>query len=328
IPPMKESKYDRILRYVHMQQQNVAVMADMVQRDIDASMLMSGQIPYDLDLASPPRHSFEQGMVVPQGQQPQVIHNGHPHAASSIGGVGMPGAVLHHPGGLPGGGHAYMPNNAMPPPPIQHTVTNNTNTSATPQMNIKSHDAEEDDDTPLAAINGATSPQQQPPQPEIGQDSNSGNGMVSTLERYAQEAADLPLPEPISPTNQARMSVLSFSSNMAANLHVSDMPVSRSHSQSHSLSNPQSGSLHEPMVRMTPVARSPTVQEAGSSSQQFTVNPMSGQIQQSSFSSRINNRPSLDAITPQTARPVHNGNGDEDDDDDDAPLLGKLNLGD
>ncbi|KAJ1936371.1 hypothetical protein FBU59_005073, partial [Linderina macrospora] len=326
---MKESKYDRILRYVHMQQQNVAVMADLVQRDIDASMLMSGQIPYDLDLASPQRHSFEQNIVVPQGQQAQVVHSGHPHAASSsIGGVGMTGGVLHHPGVPPGGGHAYMSNNVMsPPPPIQHTVTNNTNTSATPQQNNQTHDVEEDDDTPLAAINSATSPPRQHQLDMVlanggGGSGGSGGGMIGTLERYAQESANLPLPEPISPTDQARMSMVSFSSNMAANLHTSDMPVSRSQSQS--LSDPRSASLHGSMARMTPVARSPTVQETGNSSQQFTTNPAGGQIRQPSFSSHINNRPSLDAITPHTVKPIHN----DDDDDDDEPLLGKLSLGD
>ncbi|KAJ2804055.1 hypothetical protein H4S07_004315, partial [Coemansia furcata] len=49
IPPMKESKYDWIVRYVQEQQQNVAAAAaepSQNQRDIESSMLMTGQMQY------------------------------------------------------------------------------------------------------------------------------------------------------------------------------------------------------------------------------------------------------------------------------------------
>ncbi|KAI8322051.1 hypothetical protein GQ54DRAFT_297648 [Martensiomyces pterosporus] len=320
---MKESKYDRILWYVQMQQQNVAAMADMAhQRDIDNSLLMSGQLPYEYDpaaVAAGPdymeasRRSMEQ-MTAAQQQQQQLMHAGAhaPHVASnaapmptSSGAMGQMLAPAHPgSGGFAPAGLVFQPNNPLLPPPlpIKDTATNRTNTSGTVQKDGEATHNEEDDNTPLAAINIGSSPRQRPATgtstaPDGGFQPNSLNIAVgSSLEKYMNASLDDPLPNPVSPTNAARLSMLSFQTNMADNMNSENQALSRSHS----LSNQNSLSIQDSAYRMTPVPRSPTTQDT-SAAQYMPIS--TGSARHPSFPSvPTNKRPSLEAITPRTAQ--------------------------
>ncbi|KAJ1722097.1 hypothetical protein LPJ53_003466 [Coemansia erecta] len=396
IPPMKESKYDRILRYVKAQQQNVSAAADPAMQqhlhDIDSSMLMGGQINHEygvpgagLEYMDPAYHSVERQMVAQQQlylqQQQQQMNgmNAATHSAFGTASAGVPmivptGAVRSvHPNAQGGehelgqSGHAFQPvinaANAMlsqeqqlqgqtghgtAPPPVNHTNTNQTtNTAASGQRDsglipppaapaaaaaasaatpaTAVHDNEEDDNTPLAAINVGTSPRQQPALSSHRPGSLS-IAAGSSLEKYIKEGPlDEPLPDPISPNHAARLSMMSFGSNVAVQLNSETHALSRSHS----LSNPHSASIYGSHYRSTPVAHSPTVQDVGA---QY-VSTNSGSARQSSFpSAQVQTRPSMDALAayarergfsnarsesddnrPLNAQPKHRISGDGDD---------------
>ncbi|KAJ1861768.1 hypothetical protein LPJ73_000942 [Coemansia sp. RSA 2703] len=205
------------------------------------------------------------------------------------------------------------------PPPVNHTNTNQTtNTAASGQRDSglippppAAHDTEEDDNTPLAAINAGTSPHQQPTLSALRPGSlNIAAG--SSLEKYIKdEPLDEPLPEPVSPNHAARLSMMSFGSNIAVQLNSETHALSRTHS----LSNPHSISIYGSHYRSTPVAHSPTVQDVGA---QY-VSTNSGSARQSSFpSAQVQTRPSMDALG---AFDAERGAGNAlDDSDDNRPL--------
>ncbi|KAJ1842203.1 hypothetical protein LPJ70_003915 [Coemansia sp. RSA 2708] len=216
LPPMKESKYERILRYVQDQQQHVPAAVDPApqQHDIEASVLMGGLAH---DFVVKPFHS----------QLHPLTHNGAAYGAAA----GM--AVLAPP--RAGGFHAPRAPGLAP------------NGQAATHATTHRADNEEDDNTPLAAINMASRPRSMD---------------VGGLEKYAAPLDD-PLPGPGSPAYGARMSMLSFHSNVAVQLN-SD--ANERLSRSLSASNPVS-------------ANDQAVPDAHAASQGL-------------------NRPSLDAITP------------------------------
>lgn len=122
-------------------------------------------------------------------------------------------------------------------------------TAAIDQMRGLSRDKEDEDNTPLAAISISTSPRQQPvafaqPPPPLpppkapARPDNLDIVPGSSLEKYMTDSLNDPLPEPISPTKgSARMSMMSFQSNMAVNLNPSEhISVSRTHSLSNARS--------------------------------------------------------------------------------------------
>ncbi|KAJ1837113.1 hypothetical protein LPJ57_011530, partial [Coemansia sp. RSA 486] len=312
---MKESKYDRILRYVQAQQQNVSAAADPAMqqqlRDIDSSLLMGGHMGYEyMDPAYP---MAEQQILAQQGvyQQQNHAHTGvlvRPAYGAPAGvPIIVPQVAGISQGNVPGkeldfgiSSHAFQPmnngvgfmlqqeqrqqlaaqgtNNSIPPP-VNHTNTNHTtNTAGTVQRNIDntavdvSRDNEEDDNTPLAVINFSTSAgaaavpgtgagaavyQQEKTPMQHMDDLNKMS--VLALEKYVGDSLDIPLPDVVSPNHGARMSIMSFGSNIAVQLNSENYILSRSHS----LSNPQSASAYGSHQRATPVARSPTGQDAG-----------------------------------------------------------------
>ncbi|KAJ2786959.1 hypothetical protein GGI15_001120 [Coemansia interrupta] len=332
IPPMKESKYDRILRYVKAQQQNVSAAADPAMqqhlRDIDSSMLMGGQIGHEY--IDPAYHSVERQMVAQQQQQQQMYlqqqMNSAAHPAFGAASAGVVSIPVHAnaQGGetvFAQGGHAFQPagntgnavlpqeqgqaghGTAPPPPPAKHAA----NTAASGQRDsglIPPHaaaaadrDNEEDDNTPLAAINVGTSPRQQPALP-LQRPGSLNIAAGSSLEKYIKEGPlDEPLPDPISPNHAARLSMMSFGSNMAVQLNSETHALSRSHS----LSNPHSASIYGSHYRSTPVPHSPAVQDPGAP-------------HVSAHTAQEQTRPSMDALAAYARdRGFSNAHSDSDD---------------
>ncbi|KAJ2860740.1 hypothetical protein GGH94_005332 [Coemansia aciculifera] len=315
IPPMKESKYDWIVRYVQEQQQNVAAAAaepSQNQRDIESSMLMTGQMQYEyvglnyLDhravAAAHQQQQQQQQLHQQQQLQLQMMHAPvHPRAHISNGN-----------GNINNNNHSQH----QFPPPIQQSLTNNTNTTGNVvqrEADMLPPDNEEDDNTPLAAINTSLSPRPQPTLPKL-QPTSLSIGHVSCLDKYMTGSLNDPLPEPVSPTRGARLSLMSFQSNMAVNM---DTPDIHAISRSHSISNPQSASILDSNYRATPVARSPTGHDSGPPL--FSANPIAAR-QLSCPVSTGSNRPSLNIVS----RSRQNQKLDDevsDDEGDNEPLL-------
>ncbi|KAJ1965306.1 hypothetical protein GGI12_000866, partial [Dipsacomyces acuminosporus] len=365
IPPMKESKFDRILRYVQMQQQNVAAMADTVhQWDIDNSLLMSGQIPYDCDPATAAAGAgymdtsgrAMEHMTAPQQYHQQFMHAGPLHASHHINSstaapIQMPPGAMGqtatptYPGALLSPAvPAFNANSPLPPlPTLSNDPANHASATERVQREGGPANNEEDDNTPLASINIVASPRQHASKTQPAfQPNNLSTAVGGSIEKYMSHPLDTPLPNPASPTNAARMSVMSIQTNVADNLNSDQQELSRSHSLS----------VHESGYRASPLARSPTIQDTGA--QHLSIN--TGPGRHPSFPAvPINNRPSLEAITPRTLKvpsSIHDqqnessdnnadgdkplaviaagavrdaGNGDnEDDDDDDEPLHKQL----
>ncbi|KAI9477369.1 hypothetical protein LPJ78_001796 [Coemansia sp. RSA 989] len=258
LPPVKESKYERIIRYVQDQQQNIPAVVDPAQpplqpHDIEASMLMSGS-PMHHDYSDPPYSNFKSL----HGHLHPLTHNGtHPAAYGAATGMSMlvpprPGGGLQAPR-MPGDrGFVLTVQRA------NHTTSHQTEAAAAAGQRTgsaapatTSRDIEEDDNTPLGAINmNALRPRSMD---------------VVGLEKYAPASLNDPLPGPGSPANDARLSMASFQSNMAVNLNSDANEVM---SRSLSISNPLSASAND---QTAPDGRT---------------------------ASQVHNRPSLDAITP------------------------------
>ncbi|KAJ2722887.1 hypothetical protein GGI07_003014 [Coemansia sp. Benny D115] len=346
IPPMKESKYERILKYVQMQQQQVSAAADpsaqQQLRDIDTSLLMGGQMSYEYGMPVPgmeymdsPFNSVEKQLAAQQQQQfyqqqqqqqqmaqagvirpaygapaavPIIVASGaahaHPLAAENEFGSSRPA--------FQSAGNQPAP--VAPPQEIRIDTTRAAMDGAAATQPISAnnspaaaHDNEEDDNTPLAAINVAST-RPQPPAPLSLQPNSltAQPGSQNLLEKCMKEPLDGPLPDPVSPNHAARMSMMSFGSNMAVQLNSEAQAVSRSHS----LSNPHSASAYGSHYRATPVARSPTVHDGGAQH----MSTHSGSARQSSFpSAQVNMRPSMDALgTFARDRGLSNANSDGD----------------
>ncbi|KAJ2406482.1 hypothetical protein GGI10_005205 [Coemansia sp. RSA 2530] len=123
-----------------------------------------------------------------------------------------------------------------------------------------------------------------------------------------------PLPEPVSPTRGARLSLMSFQSNVAVNM---DTPDIHAVSRSHSLSNPQSASILESSYRVTPVVRSPTGHD--SVPPLFSANPTATR-QLSCPISTGSNGPGLNIVSrPGQAQRLDDDTSD--DEGDNEPLL-------
>ncbi|KAJ2555268.1 hypothetical protein EV175_002314 [Coemansia sp. RSA 1933] len=331
IPPVKESKYDRILKYIEMQQQAVAAAAadlspQQTHNDIDSSLLMGGSpMHYDRsDIQQQRMHarplygspvSGTAPMLVPMQTQQQQPHQ-QPiqqqpmqQQQYSMGGVLLAPPLADReitktaPNFLVMGGNHV---DSVSPQLAGHRQLNNGSIpaqrrGADPQM--RTVDApvgsEGDDDTPLAAIN-AGSNSRLPPPPKLKIPPNIG------LEKYTPAAYDHhdddddddgQLPEAVVPGNGFRASIASFQSNMAVNFNTE--PTGR---LSFSNSNPRSASILDSHYRTTPVPRSPTVLDTLA----HHMSTNSGSAPHSSFpSAKIQNRPSLDAITPTSPDKRH-----------------------
>ncbi|KAJ2899033.1 hypothetical protein IWW38_001147 [Coemansia aciculifera] len=247
IPPMKESKYDWIVRYVQEQQQNVAAAAtesSQHQRDIESSMLMTGQMHYEY--VGPNYLDHRAAAQQQQHQQQLQFQMMHAQVQSR---------------NLVGSNHVSAP---LPQqqllPPIQHSLTNTTNKTANGQReaDMLSPDNEEDDNMPLAAINAGTSPRHQPTLPLL-QPTAANIGHTSCMDKYVTGSLNDPLPEPVSPSKGARLSLMSFQSNVAVNM---DTPGARAVSRSHSMSNPLSPSALEPSHSVTKVENLPPARDS------------------------------------------------------------------
>ncbi|KAJ2814943.1 hypothetical protein IWW50_006977, partial [Coemansia erecta] len=223
LPPMKESKYERILRYVHDQQQHVPAAVDPAhqQQDIDASVLMTG---------NPVHHDYQEpqyGLLKPfHSTLHPLSHNG-AHSAAYGPAAGMAVLAPPRPGAhqvRPLADRGY-PQNAQQ---ANHTTTHHADAAAVNQgaddmPTDAAADNEEDDNTPLAAIN----------MPALRPRSLDVTGM----EKYMPASLDDPLPGPGSPAYGARMSMMSFHSTMAVNLNSE---ANDGLSRSLSASNPMS----------------------------------------------------------------------------------------
>ncbi|KAJ2517520.1 hypothetical protein H4217_003917 [Coemansia sp. RSA 1939] len=309
IPPVKESKYERILKYIEMQQQAVAAVAELTPQqmrgDIDSSLLMGGSpMQYDRGDSQPQRlnprshytassanppfiiGSMQQQQQPPQHQQQQPLQH---YRVSSVmlappladREITKTAPHFH----APSGNHADIVFSQVARPRLNNAPATQNYAADPAKQAADVHGCnEEDDDTPLAAINSGTNSRVPPPnlsvQPKTG------------LEKYAsgESNEDADLPEAVVPTNGFRASITSFQSNMAMNLNTE--PTGR---VSFSNSNPRSASILESHYRTTPVPRSPTALEALA----LHMSTNSGSARHSSFpSAKIHNRPSLDAITP------------------------------
>ncbi|KAJ2617590.1 hypothetical protein H4S08_000231 [Coemansia sp. RSA 1365] len=309
LPPVKESKYERILCYVQDQQQHVPAIADPTQTEeqgIDASVLMGGgAIHHDYTDAA-----YRQvGLMHPQQPAPRAAFHSHlhplprsnAHRASVM-------TVLVPPRPSMGvqavGEHDVSPNGqALHLAGLERNATQQQthNAAAARADSGTGGDASEDndDDTPLGAINHGT----------LGQ--NSGNvglgGLgVTSLGKYMDGTLDLPLSGPGVVGNGARMSIMSFHSTMAVNLN-SDPPGALSRSQS--VSNPLSASGHDASSRHhTPVA--PTPQDTRA----LRLSMHSSSARHSSpVPNALKARPSLDAITPTVPEFAAEDDGFDDD---------------
>ncbi|KAJ2499784.1 hypothetical protein GGH96_003217 [Coemansia sp. RSA 1972] len=218
-----ESKYERIIRYVQDQQHHVSAIVDSApQQDIDASVLLGGH-PMHHDYVEP-----QYGPLKPfHSHLHPLTHNGAHPAAYGVA-TGM--TVLAPP--RPGGHLVRVLADRGYPPNAQqtnHTTTHHADAAAASQHADNTMpanaatDNEEDDDTPLAAIN----------MPVLRPRSMD----VAGMEKYMPASLDDPLPGPGSPAYGARMSMMSFHSTMAVNLN-SD--VNDGLSRSFSASNPLS----------------------------------------------------------------------------------------
>ncbi|KAJ2162657.1 hypothetical protein GGF46_000530 [Coemansia sp. RSA 552] len=343
LPPMKESKYDRILRYVHDQQQNVPAVADPVQQqqqhpqqqhNIDASMLLGGGLMHREYNESPPYGPIEQ---VPAQQQRNLFHSHlhHPLAHNSAhlaaygaaaAGMAMaapsrPSAMhppappdhdyLHNQQYFPAGRSAPQPQQQWQHQPHhqQEQLANHTTTGLADAASVSKHrggasadihaggDGEEDDDTPLAEINTGA-----------GAGRSDGLDAIAPgvgLEKYMADSLDGPLPGPVSPAQGARMSMMSFQSNMAN----FSSEVNGAFSRSRSASNPLSVSVNDITSRATPVPHTPTTQQ---DPPVLRLSIHSGSVRPASLmSAQLGNRPSTDGIARTTGRP---GLGDSDTD--------------
>ncbi|KAJ1898905.1 hypothetical protein LPJ66_002461 [Kickxella alabastrina] len=186
IPPMKESKYDRIMRYVQEQQQNVAAAADLAMqqqsRDIDSSMLMGGQVCCEygvpipgMEYMDPSYNSIDHQMAAHQQQyyqqQQQLVHTsigarpsytiplGIPNATS-------PGANSAHTHALDVGkreivpsSHAFRPMGNIGSNPSQHQMQSHAGFGIVPppvnhsNTNNTAASGQRDADLQLAARN-------------------------------------------------------------------------------------------------------------------------------------------------------------------------------
>ncbi|KAJ2493870.1 hypothetical protein IWW37_000256 [Coemansia sp. RSA 2050] len=311
IPPMKESKYDWIVRYVQEQQQNVAAAAAeplQHQRDIESSMLMTGQMQYEYIGPNYIDHRAVAAAAAAhqqQQQQQQQLQFQMMHTPT------QPRAYLNN-GNVNNNNHSQH----QLPPPIQQSLTNNTNTTgnvAQREADALPPDNEEDDNTPLAAISTNLGPRHQPTMPML-QPTSLSMGNASCLDKYMTGSLNDPLPEPVSPTRGARLSLMSFQSNMAVNM---DTPDIHAVSRSHSISNPQSASILESSYRVTPVVRSPTGRDSVPSL--FSANPTATR-QLSCPMSTGSNRPNLNIVS-RPGQIQRLGDDTSDDEGDNEPLL-------
>ncbi|KAJ1666940.1 hypothetical protein IW140_003358 [Coemansia sp. RSA 1813] len=325
IPPVKESKYDRILKYIEMQQQAVAAAADLAPQqnhsDIDTSLLMGG---------GPMNNGPNESQQQQQQQQQQQRANARIHYGVPAGGTtpmlipmqpyqqqqqqplqqyGMSGVLLAPPLAdreitktapyfhAVGGSHM----DAIPPHMGGHPLNNGVSTAqkrtADPQpLTIDGHKDSEDDDTPLAAINASTN-SRLPPPPRLTIPPHTGFEKYAAAAYNSGDNDNEELPEAVVPGSGFRASIASFQSNMAVNFNTE--PTAR---MSFSNSNPRSASIFESHYRTTPVPRSPTVLETLA----HHMSTNSGSGHHSSFpSAKIQNRPSLDAITPTSPDKKH-----------------------
>ncbi|KAJ2797941.1 hypothetical protein H4R20_005003 [Coemansia guatemalensis] len=312
LPPVKESKYERILCYVQDQQQNVPAIADPVQtaqHGIEASVLMSGgAMHHDYADAA----YGQTGQIHMQQPAPRTAFHSHlhplprsnAHRASVMTVLVPPRPSM---GARAAGEHDVASNGQAP-----HLAGDARVESAAQQQQAHHATAaradsgaggdvseDNDDDTPLGAINHGALGQ------SIGNAGLGGLGAAS-LEKYMDGALDSPLGEPGVASNGARMSIMSFHSTMAVNLN-SDAPGGLSRSQS--VSNPLSASGHDTSTRLqTPVPRTPQDARA------LRLSVHSGSAQHSSLvSNALHARPSLDAITPTAPAFAAEDNGFDED---------------
>ncbi|KAI9502841.1 hypothetical protein BX070DRAFT_153363 [Coemansia spiralis] len=341
IPSMKESKYDRILRYVQAQQQNISAAAEpgpQLQPDIDSSLLMSGG-PMNHDYIDSPYNAQAEQISLQQQQQQQFHQSQNQHVRTSIhplyGATAGSAPMLsplqmqqaqHNMGAMvhvhsfvdrdiaAAGLHYQGLNSNHIDPRSTQIVNSHANASTTAKYNMASEpsvapapgvaqeDNEEDDNTPLAAINVGSNPRQQSSAKDAPQPLTKPNAAAGTsLEKYAAAISDDQLPGLIAPNSGARASMISFQSNMVANFNSE-----ANGGVSLSISNPRSASIFESHYRTTPVPRSPTVLDPVAQH----MSTHSGSVRHSSIpSAKIYTRPSLDAITP-TSRDKRNSSGD------------------
>ncbi|KAJ2456444.1 hypothetical protein GGF42_003239, partial [Coemansia sp. RSA 2424] len=261
IPPMKESKYDWIVRYVQEQQQNVAAAAtesSQHQRDIESSMLMTGQMQYEYIGPNYLDHSYSDHRAAAAHQHQQ--HQQHQQQFQQLQFPMMRAPV--QPRNLVANNHVSAPlAQHQLTLPTQLSLANNIDTTTNTQReaDVQPLDNEEDDNTPLAAINAGISPRHQPALPSH-QPTVLNIGHTSCLDKYMIGSLHDPLPEPISPIRDARLSLTSFQSNMAVNM---DTPDIRAVSRSHSLSHPYPASVLESGRCVAPVERFPTAHDSG-----------------------------------------------------------------
>ncbi|KAJ2713423.1 galactokinase, partial [Coemansia spiralis] len=223
LPPMKESKYDRILRYVRDQQQHVAAAAagDPGQHDIEQSMLMSGGPIHHHDYADPRLAPMEhaapqpgQFLVPAFGTAPVFVQQPHgggmqPRMAADRGYTAAPGPAY------PAAGAAAQ---KPVPPQANHVAVRPADAAAVAIRHTRDASAdphadneEEDDNTPLAAISWAA-PALQPAALQVAIPGAGLDGLYSL-----DDSLDGPLPSPVRLAMGDRISMMSFPSNMAVN---------------------------------------------------------------------------------------------------------------
>ncbi|PIA14694.1 hypothetical protein COEREDRAFT_10121 [Coemansia reversa NRRL 1564] len=309
LPPVKESKYERILWYVQDQQQHVPAIADSMQTEeqgIDASVLMSGRVTHH-DYADA---AYRQaGLMHPQQPAPRAAFHSHLHPLPRSNAHRASVMTVLVPPRPSMGVQAVGEHDVSPNGEALHLagLDRNATQQQTHHATVARADSgtggnaseDNDDNTPLGAINHGA----------LGQSSgNAGLGElgVTSLGKYMDGALDLPLSGPGVVGNGARMSMMSFHSTMAVNLN-SDPPGGLSRSQS--VSNPLSASGHDASSRRnTPVA--PTPQDTRAL--RLSVHSSSAR-HSSPVSNALKARPSLDAITPSVPALAAEDDGFDDD---------------
>ncbi|KAJ1999619.1 hypothetical protein GGI04_004306 [Coemansia thaxteri] len=319
IPPMKESKFDWIVRYVQEQQQNVASAAaaepSQHQRDIESSMLMSGQLQYEhagaglapsyIEQLSAAQHHHNQQQHLQQHLQQR--HQQHLQHVLQ----GRPQQALAHVPVLPG--VAESTQHSTPAANAEAISSANGQREGGSQQPTAA-DNDEDDNTPLAAINIGPSPRHLPALSAFQPGSLSA-AHASSLEKCMTGSLHDLLPEPVSPAHGPRLSLMSSQTNMAVDLNS---PEPYTVLRSHSLSNPHSAPIPESNWRTASASRSPATRDLAP--QFFSANAAT--TRQLSFPlPASNNRPSMDAISarPDVAR--RPASEQLDDEGDNEPLL-------
>ncbi|KAJ1726841.1 hypothetical protein LPJ61_004926, partial [Coemansia biformis] len=311
LPPMKESKYDRILRYVRDQQLLVPAAAELAlqqQRDIDCSMLMSGG-PMHHDFADPRYAPLEHVVAPPPNPLAGQFHLPAAYSAAPM--------AAHQPLVPLGDAHARMaadrshvaagpaypslscaaPNQM--PQQMNHAPARSADAAAVAaaaaaairraSVAVGPHvDNEEDDNTPLAAISWAAPPLRPATMLHVA---IPGAGLDGSLDPADSFDGLLPSPAPLGGGD--RMSMMSFPSNMAVNFASEANEVN---------SRTLSASLHEVNSHATPAPHTPTAPDAPAHAPAPRLSVYSGSSPHSlPVAGRLLGQSSLDAIAPRSS---------------------------